>query len=213
LSDQSIRTIEGVRSSSGYIFNSFKKKIDSLRAVSSNINKLLRFGIDYRLARKTAIEFFGNDTIDYIAVDGTDAFDEELDLLVFYVGAFGYKGSLRFKDDGAIMEGPKAVEDFSVSAAIPISEEDASTIFGSSTESGVEVDPQRLPGSIMHLAEYYLTYKALTSDPSIKVALLDRTLAGDMGHLIWSTKELIDNHACILENMETPYGRVTMIYS
>jgi hypothetical protein len=96
-----------------------------------------------------------------------------------------------------------------VSAAVPLSEEDAAQVFGQKTESGVEVDPERLPGAIMHLAEYYLALKATAENNHARVILLDRTLAGDVAHLVWSTRDLIHDHLCILEGMETPHGTVS----
>ena len=47
-----------------------------------------------------------------------------------------------------------------VSAAIPIHEEDASNIVGEATEGGIEVDPEKLPSSLMQFAEYYMAVKA-----------------------------------------------------
>jgi hypothetical protein len=61
----------------------------------------------------------------------------------------------------------------------------------------------------MHLAEYYLALKASTAENPAKVVLLDRTLAGDVAHLVWSTRDLIHGHLCVWEGMETSHGRVT----
>ena len=72
-----------------------------------------------------------------------------------------------------------------VSAPIPIHEEDASNVVGESTEGGVEVDPERLPSTLMQFAEYYMAVKMLNENVDLKIVLLDRTLAGDAGHLIW----------------------------
>ena len=49
-----------------------------------------------------------------------------------------------------------------VSASIPLSEEDAATVFGQRTESGteVEVESERLPNAVMHLAEYYIAVRS-----------------------------------------------------
>ncbi len=56
-----------------------------------------------------------------------------------------------------------------VSASIPLSEEDAATVFGQRTESGteVEVDSERLPSAVMHLAEYYIAVRSLGSEPPV----------------------------------------------
>jgi hypothetical protein len=96
-----------------------------------------------------------------------------------------------------------------VSASIPLSEEDAATVFGQRTESGTEVETERLPNAIMHLAEYYIAVKAVASNPKLKVVLLDRPLAGDVAHLVWSTRDLVKNHLSVLEGRATPFGSVT----
>jgi len=210
LPDYEIKTIEGVQSSTRHLLDSFKSKITALKSCGPEISKLLRFGFDQKAASDLASEFFGSDDISYVAIDGTDSVDEQLDLLVFYAGAFAYYGFMKFEEgDISIGEPTPMISDLSVSAAIPLSEEDAAQVFGQKTESGVEVDSERLPGAVMHLAEYYLARKAVLTDKRTKVILLDRTLAGDVGHLNWSTKDLIDNHLSILEGMDTPSGKVT----
>jgi hypothetical protein len=96
-----------------------------------------------------------------------------------------------------------------VSAAIPVHEEDASNIVGEATEGGIEVDPERLPSPLMQFAEYYMAVKAVFENPDLKHILLDRTLAGDLGHLIWITSNLLREKRCILEGIETEFGVVS----
>src|SRR2546427_15979 len=104
---------------------------------------------------------------------------------------------------------PMSQSSQAVSASMPLSEEDAATVFGQRTESGTEVETERLPNAIMHLAEYYIAAKAVASNPRLKVVLLDRTLAGDFAHLVWSTRDMVRNHLSVLEGMSTPSGKVT----
>ncbi len=204
------RTIAEVQESTRFLLSSFKAKMEALKECGSDIRGLLRFGVDYASAASTAMEFFGNDTVDYIAIDGTDAVDQQLDLLVFYVGAFAYSGKVVYAPGGVEVGPPRAMEEgLSASAAIPLSEEDAAQVFGQKRESGVEVDSERLPSALMHMAEYYLAYMGISKSPSIRIVLLDRTLAGDVAHLVWSTRDFIRNKSCVLEGLETPYGRVT----
>jgi hypothetical protein len=208
------RTIEGVRNSTRFLLKSFKGKTDELRGpAGEDIKELLRFGVDPASASATARTFFGADSVDYIAIDGTCSVDQKLDLLVFYVGAFGYSGGLGFLDESVEVGDPEPMSQSSqaVSASIPLSEEDAATVFGQNTESGTEVDieSERLPNAIMHLAEYYIAVKALASNPKLKVVLLDRPLAGDVAHLVWSTRDLVRNHLSVLEGMDTELGRVS----
>ncbi len=208
MNSQESRIIEGVQSSTRFLLESFKSKLARLEESREEIEQLLRFGVHYPNACSTAMNFFKRDEVEYLAIDGTDSVDQQLDLLVFYVGAFGYSGKVGFRDEILIGEPKQLGADFSVSAAIPISEEDAANIFGQKTQSGVEVDPQRLPGALMHLAEYYLAFKATTARDTLKIIILDRTLAGDHAHLNWSTKDLIEDHLCVLEGMETKNGIV-----
>jgi len=208
------RTMQEVRSSTRFLLNSFKGKIDELKASGGpDIQTLLRFGVDQKSASSTGRKFFGKDEVRYLAVDGTCSVDQHLDLLVFYVGAFGYSGTLRFEGGEVIVGDPSPMNRSSaaVSASIPLSEEDAATVFGQRTESGTEVDveSERLPNAVMHLAEYYIALKAVSSGDQYKVVLLDRPLAGDVAHLVWSTRDLVQDHLSVLEGMETPFGTVT----
>ncbi len=206
------RTIEEVRSSTRFLLKSFKAKTDQLKQTAGeDVKELLRFGVDQPSASSTARSFFGGGSVEYIAIDGTYSVDQKLDLLVFYVGAFGYSGTLRFLDDRVEVGEPAPMIQSSeaVSASIPLSEEDAATVFGQRTESGTEVETERLPNAIMHLAEYYIAVKAVMSNPKLKVVLLDRPLAGDVAHLVWSTRDLVRSHLSVLEGMATRFGSVS----
>ena len=206
------RTIEEVRNSTRFLLKSFKAKTDLLKLTAGeDVKELLRFGVDQAAASSTAKSFFGGKSVEYVAIDGTYSVDQKLDLLVFYVGAFGYSGELRFEDDRVEVGEPAPMNQSSeaVSASIPLSEEDAATVFGQRTESGTEVETERLPNAIMHLAEYYIAVKAVASNPKLKVVLLDRPLAGDVAHLVWSTRDLVKSHLSVLEGRATPFGIVT----
>ena len=206
------RTIEDVRNSTRFLLKSFKAKTDQLKkSAGDDVKELLRFGIDQASASSTARSFFGSGSVEYIAIDGTYSVDQKLDLLVFYVGAFGYSGRLSFQDDRVEVGEPAPMNQSSeaVSASIPLSEEDASTVFGQTTESGTEVETERLPNAIMHLAEYYIAVKAVMSNPKLNVVLLDRPLAGDVAHLVWSTRDLVRSHLSVLEGRVTRFGNVT----
>ncbi|HEV2390713.1 MAG TPA: hypothetical protein VGS04_08320 [Nitrososphaerales archaeon] len=208
------RTMQEVRTSTRFLLKSFKGKIDELKASrGSEIKKITRFGVDHKSASSTGRRFFGVDEVRYIAVDGTCSVDQHLDLLVFYVGAFGYSGTLRFEDDDIAVGDPSPMNQSSaaVSAAIPLSEEDAAAVFGQKTESGtdVEIESERLPNAVMHLAEYYIALRAVSPGDQSKVVLLDRPLAGDVAHLVWSSRDLVQDHLSVLEGMETEFGNVT----
>ena len=204
------KLIKLVQSSTHNLMGSFRDKTELLTKCSDDIKLLIREGYDVNIARETAEKFFGKKKISFIAIDGTGSQDQQLDMLIFYAGAFGYIGQLEFVEEhcscGEILE-PHNVSN--VSAAIPVHEEDASNVVGEATEGGIEVDPERLPSSLMQFAEYYMAVKAVYENPDLKLVLLDRTLAGDLGHLIWRTSELLREKRCILEGIETEFGIVS----
>ncbi|HZW85555.1 MAG TPA: hypothetical protein VFE91_06635, partial [Nitrososphaerales archaeon] len=70
------------------------------------------------------------------------------------------------------------------------------------------VDPERLPSSLMHLAEYFLAYRSAIEEGGPKIILLDRTLAGDVAHLVWSTRDFVWGKFSVLLGLETPAGSV-----
>jgi hypothetical protein len=55
----------------------------------------------------------------------------------------------------------------------------------------------------MQLSEYYMAVKTIHENPSIQIVILDRTLAGDLAHLIWSVaKTMEEDGSCILQGKE-----------
>ena len=131
-------------------------------------------------------------------------------MLIFYAGAFGYSGHLEFLDHGCDCgEVVHAQQSTDISTAIPLFESDASRTVGRITESGLEVEAEALPSVLMQFAEYYLAVKLLRDDPDFNVVILDRTLAGDVGHLIWRVNELVREGRCLVQGLKTEFGVVS----
>ena len=144
--------------------------------------------------------------------------DEALEMVIFYAGAFGYISKLNFNDKtGCTCNEPIAVKGtLSMSTAIPIHEENISTVAGQLNESGIDVDAERIPSGLMHLAEYYMAVKALHENSEIKVVIFDRMPSIDIPHLISGVEELLDpnndyNRRCVLEGLQTEYGIVSLL--
>jgi len=206
------RQIKMVQSSTRSLLGSFRDKTELLTKCSNDIKLLLREGYDVKIAKDTAEKFFGKKKISFIAIDGTQSQDQQLDMLIFYAGAFGYIGQLEFIENGfSCGEISEANDITNISAAIPIHEEDASNIVGEMTEGGLEVDPERLPSALMQFAEYYMAVKSLYENPDLKLVILDRTLAGEAGHLSWSVSELLNERRCILQGIDTEFGTVSAL--
>lgn len=204
------RLIKIIQSSTRNLMSSFRNKTESLSKCSDDIQVLLRKGYDVETAKETAVKLFGKQKVSFIAIDGTESQDKQLDMLIFYAGAFGYTGQLEFVKNGCscgeILEMGNMAN---VSTAVPIHEEDASNVAAEITEGGVEVDPERLPSILMQFAEYYMAVKSLYQDPDLKLVILDRTLAGEVGHLMWSVDEMLNERKCVLQGIETEFGIVS----
>lgn len=210
MSSEHERIVGSVRSSTQKLVGKFGEKIDLLRRSSGTIRSLIREGYSADKALFAARSLFGQSEAEFVAVDGTMAQDRQLDMIIFYAGAYAYQGRLLFDRSGCRMtELNEETASASASSAIPIYEEEESLVAGKLTEGGAEIDPMRLPSSLMRLSEYYLAMKVLESDPNVKVALLDRTLAGDFGHLVWSAREWLESGHSVMEGIDTPFGTVS----
>jgi hypothetical protein len=208
MSQDTERTISLVKASTDSIINSFRDKTVSLKKSSAYIKKIIRESFSEEAACDIFSKLFKSSSVEFVAIDGTLAKDRQLDMVIFYAGSFAYHGTLDFRKGCTAQNISELAEGTGISSAIPIYEEDESNVSGMPKESGIEINAERLPSALMHLSEYYLALKTVTANP-VKVVLLDRTLAGDVGHLIWSVKERLDSGGSVFLGLDTPYGKVT----
>ena len=188
--------------------------MDALKGNTELGEKILRQGFNPKTCFEEAIRFFGSDVVNYLAIDGTEFDEERLDMLIFFAGAFGYSGSVRFSEDeggGAVVSDVPFAESESVSlsSAIPVSDEYSSHVAGELTEGGLDVDPLRVPQALMHFAEYFLAYQKIRKDPRIRILLMDRSVSGDIAHISWKMREYIKTNKHCLLNYNTSFGRIS----
>ena len=207
------KLIRVVQDSTKNLLHSFRDKANGLHDRSEDIRLLIREGYNKEIAYRTALNLFGKDITSFLAIDGTESQDQQLDMMIFYAGAFGYIGKLHFNDstNGCSFDEPLPIEDsLGLSTAVSIHEQDSASVAGKLTEGGIEVESERLPSTLMQLSEYYMAVKTIHENSSIQVVILDRTLAGDLAHLIWSVaKTMEEDGSCILQGKDTKYGKVT----
>jgi hypothetical protein len=207
------KVIRVVQDSTKNLLHSFRSQANALRGCSENIRLLIREGYDKGIAYRTALDLFGKNTTSFLAIDGTESQDQELDMMIFYAGAFGYIGHLHFTElgNGCTYDEPLPIEgSLDLSTAISIHEQDTASVAGELTEGGLEIDSERLPSALMQLSEYYMAVKTIYENANIQIVILDRTLAGDLAHLIWSVaKAMEEDGSCILQGKDTRYGKVT----
>jgi hypothetical protein len=207
------KLIRVVQDSTKNLLHSFRDKANALHDRSEDIRLLVREGYNKEIAYRTALNLFGKDITSFLAIDGTESQDQQLDMMIFYAGAFGYVGKLHFNDstNGCIFDEPLPIEgSLGLSTAVSIHEQDSASVAGKLTEGGVEVESERLSSTLMQLSEYYMAVKTIYENPSIQIVILDRTLAGDLAHLIWSVaKTMEEDGSCILQGKDSKYGKVT----
>jgi hypothetical protein len=207
------KLIRVVQDSTKNLLHSFRDKANALDDRSEDIRLLIREGYNKEISYRTALNLFGKDITSFLAIDGTESQDQQLDMMIFYAGAFGYVGKLHFNDstNGCSFDEPLPIESsLGLSTAVSIYEQDSASVAGKLTEGGVEVESERLPSTLMQLSEYYMAVKTIHENPSIQIVILDRTLAGDLAHLIWSVaKTMEEDGSCILQGKDTKYGKVT----
>ena len=82
------RIIKLVQLSTRNILGHYRERAELLRECSDDVKLLIRAGHDAKIAQKTAGQLFGaKDGISFLAVDGTQSQDEQLEMLIFYAGA------------------------------------------------------------------------------------------------------------------------------
>ncbi|MFY9798365.1 MAG: hypothetical protein WAM42_03550 [Candidatus Nitrosopolaris sp.] len=79
------KLIKLVQASTRNLMGSFRDKTELLSKCSDDIKLLC----DVKVAKETAEKFFGRKKISFIAIDGTQSQDQQLDMLIFYAGAYG----------------------------------------------------------------------------------------------------------------------------
>ena len=209
VSTQSERTIQSVRSSASELLVTFRSKLDELRGNEEISEFLLRQGFDARTCFEEAQSFLGSHHVEYLAIDGTKFEDSRLDMSVFFAGAYGYLGDLNFNENAVVAESPKPSQDsYSLSTAVPVSEEYSSIVNSEHTEGG-EIDPERVSSALMRLSEYFLAFNSMKNNPKIKVILFDRTVSGDIAHISWKMREYISEGRSVLEGRKTSSGVIS----
>lgn len=139
--------------------------------------------LDRESADDFAREYFGEGDHLAIGIDGSRAYDERLQMMLFYANAAGYTCPFRVDDTISFDLGRAARgASLSASAAIPLWAEDFSDVLPETPEIDIELEysMQRIPNAFMTLAELYLATKAMGAS---RIVFLDRPLSGTFSTL------------------------------
>jgi hypothetical protein len=81
------KLIRVVQDSTKNLLHSFRDKANALHDRSEDIGLLIREGYNEEIAYRTALNLFGKDTTAFLAIDGTESQDQQLDMMIFYAAA------------------------------------------------------------------------------------------------------------------------------
>ncbi len=177
------------------------------------LSHLLIQSFDSARSCETARRFFGTDAVRFAAVDGTSYSRLLFDLVVFFGGSYAATGTVRFTPSGVQVEyDPDNLRDAKgICACAPLYVNQVADIDQTTWARGQDgisagklltdsdvVTNSEIAGRIMTFSEFYLAYK-LASDPDepARIILMDRTLSGELGSLVFDTsKRSIWRSAC-----------------
>ena len=197
------------------------------------IRKLLITDFNLESAHSAAMRMFGNETVKFVAVDGSE--DQRLlgGLAVFWAGSYACTGKVTYHKDqppsvsydvGFIEKGE------GLASCVPIyvdtiPEVDPQTQLSSTGNQAISstmteqqtVDNSTIAGWIMLFSELYLAYK-LAKSKEYQIILLDRSLSGTLSSLMYDTSKralwkrqcaicTIDIDDAKLDDLELAYGR------
>jgi len=157
------------------------------------------------ILNKNSLSIFG--------VDGSMSVEERLEMILLYVCAVAYRGSLEINDGVKVkVFGAEKMEPLSVALSVPIWLEDLPNLEPShsvSTDYEITRSMEGIAGRLMRLAELLVAYNALVQRDTAMV-VLDGLLSGMVGPLSRDVRLLLHRYTpSAYEEIETKYGRVT----
>jgi hypothetical protein len=158
-----------------------------------------------------ARSYFGEGEHTAIGIDGSRAFDERLQMMLFYANATGYTCPFRVGDEISFdLARAKRGAKLSATAAIPLWAEDFSDVLPDMPEIELELEysMERIPNSFMTLAEIYLGTKATDS---ARIIFMDRPLSGTYSTLARDARLLMKKGSTNLGKLPGLEGRNTLM--
>jgi hypothetical protein len=183
----------------------YKTRFEAVEGMYEQVfRNLIRSDFDLTSTYETVKRFFGEDTIPFAAIDGTEYSRPLFDLIVFLGGSYASRGKIQFYPNRA--PAIKYEEQFlktgrSLSSCVPVyvnevPEIDQSFLHpGESSEMSLSrpltdeaiADNSTIPAWIMTFSEYYLAYRLATEREGPRIIFLDRSLATTLASLIYDT--------------------------
>ncbi|MFX1491697.1 MAG: hypothetical protein ACFFBU_05505 [Promethearchaeota archaeon] len=170
----------------------------------SFLHKLICTDFSPSEAYKIAQSFFGDTTVHFAAVDGTQYVQPLFDLLVFFAGSYTCRGTLNFHPDeppsikyeDRLTKGAAAISTVApvyINKVPDIDQEffdplDGEVIVERPLSDQYIINNSSIADVLMTFSEYFLAYRlAISPVQKIQILLLDRTLGGSYSSLLYDT--------------------------
>jgi hypothetical protein len=185
------------------------------------IKNLIIDNFDTLNAFDTCKEFFNKESINFVAIDGTEYATQFFDMVLFYAGAYSCPGILDFnKDDNSVNIKANYEEKFldkgkEISSCVPIfinkipeidtsfydSQNQYNSLLNQFTEEGI-IDNTNISKSLMTFSEFFLAY-TMASTSQTDVIFMDRSLSNMYSSLLTDTSKRSDwSETCSLLNFD-----------
>jgi hypothetical protein len=158
-----------------------------------------------------AREYFGEGEHTAIGIDGSRAFDERMQMMLFYANATGYSCPFRVDEELSFdMKRAARASRLSATAAIPLWAEDFSDVLPDMPEIELELEysMERIPNSFMTLAEVYLAIRAAEA---ARIIFMDRPLSGTYSTLARDSRLLMKKGTTNLSKLPGVDSRNTLM--
>ena len=203
LSKKIIKTGRLLQNSTNWQIEEFQNRIKQSSSLYGLIlNHLIKNEFDYHQAYECTKKFFGKDSINFVAIDGTEYARQFFDMVIFYAGAYSCFGSINFDETNLKV---KYDEKFigkgnDVSSCVPILiskiPEIDHTLYDSNpnkkqrmmdilTEESI-LDNTNISNSLMTFSEFFLAYR-LASTKKVDLILMDGSLSNMSPSLLSDT--------------------------
>jgi hypothetical protein len=219
LSKKIIKTGKLLQDSTNSQIEEFQTRIKQVSSVYELIiNHLIKDEFDHSQAYEYSKKFFGKNSINFVAIDGTEYAKQFFDMVIFYAGASSCFGSINLDKTTAKVEyNDKFLgKGNDVSSCVPIFiskiPEIDHTLYGSNpnkkqktinmlTEESI-LDNTNISKSLMTFSEFFLAYR-LASAKKVEMILVDGSLSNMPPSLLSDTSNRINwINDCSLLNYE-----------
>lgn len=217
LSKKILKTGNLLQNSTNWQISEFEKQLQKISDLYDLIRKnLIIDQFNHNLAYESFRKFFGKDTINFVAIDGTEYARQFFDMVIFYAGAYSCFGSINIDETNIEVKYNDIFmgSDKDVSSCVPIFinkiPEIDHTLYDSNqykkqratsllTEESI-LDNTNISKSLMTFSEFFLAYK-LASTNKVNLILMDRILSNMYSSLLYDTsKRKSWNNDCSLLN-------------